>query len=330
MSRIDVVIPCYKYAHYLRGCVESVLAQPGVDLRVLILDDCSPDNTPEVAAELMARDSRVEFRRHATNRGHIATYNEGLLEWATGDYVLLLSADDLLTPGALGRAARLFEAHPEVGLVCGKQIVFQTNEELLQCQPVRADGYRILDTPAFLKSFCAVGSNPVMTPTAVVRNRLLKELGGYRKELPHTADMELWMRIGVHASVGILEAEQAYKRSHGQNMQVAYTATVVRDLQQRLAAFEILFQEKGDRIPQREELESLARRSLAQEAFWAGSRAFEQGDLARSQEFMDLALGIDPELRRQPIWTRWQWKRRLGPRLCSWMSRFRARALLAT
>ena len=43
----------------------------------------------------------MEFRRHPVNRGHIATYNEGL-EWASGDYLLVLSADDMLTPGALG------------------------------------------------------------------------------------------------------------------------------------------------------------------------------------------------------------------------------------
>ena len=57
----------------------------------------------------------------------------------------------------------------------------------------------------------------------MARTSLHKKIGGYRRELPHTGDMELWMRIGVHASVGILDAEQAYKRSHGQNMQVAYT-----------------------------------------------------------------------------------------------------------
>src|SRR5262249_50316333 len=128
MSQVDVIIPCYKYGHYLQACVESVLSQQGVVVRVLILDDCSPDNTPEVAGNLALRDGRVEYRRHTVNHGHIATYNEGLLEWASGDYVLLLSADDLLTPGALERAVRLFDSHPEVGLVYGRQIVFQTEE----------------------------------------------------------------------------------------------------------------------------------------------------------------------------------------------------------
>jgi len=104
VSRVDVIIPCYKYARYLAACVESVLTQDGVDVRALVIDDASPDETPSVAARLTAQDPRVEYRRHTANRGHIATYNEGLLEWADGDYCVLMSADDRLTPGALRRA----------------------------------------------------------------------------------------------------------------------------------------------------------------------------------------------------------------------------------
>ena len=122
MSRVDVIVPCYRYGHYLRQCVESILSQSHGDLRVLIIDDASPDNTPEVARALAAQDPRVEYRRHEVNQGHIATYNEGL-DWADGDYVLLLSADDLLTPGALERAIAPMDAYPEVGVSFGRQIL---------------------------------------------------------------------------------------------------------------------------------------------------------------------------------------------------------------
>src|SRR5262245_8621798 len=100
MPSVDVFVPCYNYGRFLRECVGSVLAQPGVEVRVLILDDCSTDDSAEVGRALAASDPRVEYRRHATNRGHIATYNEGI-DWAAADCTMLLSADDLLTQGAL-------------------------------------------------------------------------------------------------------------------------------------------------------------------------------------------------------------------------------------
>jgi len=97
------------------------LGQAGVDVRVLVIDDASPDNTAEVAAALAGKDPRVIIIRHATNKGHIKTYNEGI-EWASADYMLLLSADDYLLPGALRRAAELMDAYPEVGFTFGNVI----------------------------------------------------------------------------------------------------------------------------------------------------------------------------------------------------------------
>src|SRR5690349_7034523 len=123
MSSISVIIPCYKYGHFLEQCVASVLAdQDGVDVRVLIIDDASPDSSAEVARQIAARDTRVEVAVHGTNQGNIATFNEGLLEWADGDYSILLSADDRVTAGALRRAADFLDANPRAGFVYGRAL----------------------------------------------------------------------------------------------------------------------------------------------------------------------------------------------------------------
>ena len=89
LPTVSVVVPCYRYGRYLEQCVGSVLTQEGVEVRVLIIDDSSPDDSYAVAQHLAAKDSRVTARRHETNRGHIATYNEGLLGWADGEYCVV-------------------------------------------------------------------------------------------------------------------------------------------------------------------------------------------------------------------------------------------------
>ncbi|MGZ4476136.1 MAG: glycosyltransferase family 2 protein, partial [Nocardioides sp.] len=116
--RVSVVVPCYNYGRYLPDAVGSALDQSGLDVDVLIVDDCSTDDSAAVALRLADADPRVRLLRHETNRGHIQTYNDGLAA-VTGDYVVLLSADDLLTPDSLTRAVALMEAHPRVGLVYG-------------------------------------------------------------------------------------------------------------------------------------------------------------------------------------------------------------------
>ena len=54
MPSVDVIVPCYNYGRFLRECVESVLDQDGVDVRVLIIDDASADDTPDVGRALAA------------------------------------------------------------------------------------------------------------------------------------------------------------------------------------------------------------------------------------------------------------------------------------
>ena len=103
MSRVDVIVPCYNYGNMLRACVRSVLDQEDADVRVIVMDDASTDSTEAVGRRLAAEDPRVEYRRHATNCGHIATYNEALAD-VTADYCMILSADDQLAhPTSVGR-----------------------------------------------------------------------------------------------------------------------------------------------------------------------------------------------------------------------------------
>src|SRR4051794_3311396 len=108
MAKVDVVIPCYNYGHFLGECVRSVLAQEGVEVRALVIDDASIDNTAAVAHALSVLDSRVQVISLPKNVGMIAAVNHGIGE-LIGDYFVKLDADDLLPPGSLKRSVALFE-----------------------------------------------------------------------------------------------------------------------------------------------------------------------------------------------------------------------------
>ena len=237
MSSVDVIVPCYRYGHFLRGCVKSVLEQRGVDVRILIIDDCSPDDTAEVALDLCGSDSRVAFVRHSVNRGHIATYNEGI-DWIFAPFYLLLSADDFLLPGALRRTTEFMEANPSIGLAYGEAITLQDGDPIEDSGAEDAEfDWRIVSGPAFIRMSGA--RNCVPTPCAIVRTDLQKRLGGYRPELPHSGDMEMWLRLAAHADVGISQVHHAVYRRHANNMSLSYVAqSWLPDLRQRKAALD--------------------------------------------------------------------------------------------
>ncbi|MCU1308777.1 MAG: glycosyl transferase [Acidobacteriaceae bacterium] len=313
MSSVDVIVPCYRYGHLLTECVHSALNQAGTDVRVLIIDDASPDNTADVANELVRNDTRVSFVRHTSNKGHIATYNEGIA-WASADYLLLLSADDYLLPGALNRAVTLMERHPRVGftfgnaLVLSEQRITQTTDTLV-CQ----NGERILEGPEFIS--LSGMENIVCTPTAVVRTDLQQKVGGYRTELPHTGDMEMWLRLAAHACVGFLAALQAVYRRHASNMSLSYTAQRwLPDLEQRKAALEYFYHGCGNIVPHsatllEEQLYLLSRRAVGH-----ASAAFNDGSPEAVEQLSRFAVQTCPRITRSFSWAKLKSKRAVGLR----------------
>ncbi|QQQ78488.1 glycosyltransferase [Saccharothrix sp. 6-C] len=312
---VDVVIPCYNYARFLRACVTSALDQPGVDVRVLIIDDTSSDETPEVVAEL-TRDPRVEGRRHEVNQGHIATYNEGLLEWAKADYTVLLSADDLLAPGALARAAEVFEAHPNVGMVYGRVVNYTDHAELPSVVAAPA-GRTVWSGVDWIEARCRTGQNVLSSPEAVVRTSVQQEVGGYRPDLPHAGDLEMWLRIAAVSDIGYVRGEPAaYYRVHQQSMMRTRFSSLFTDLEQRQAVFERFFAEHPG-LPAR--LRSLADRSIAKDALWRAVRAYDRDKLDEVpvDELEAFARRVHPDVARLPEYRALRRRRLLGPKVCS-------------
>ena len=271
---VSVVIPCYNYGHYLAECVGSILEQPDVSVDVLIIDDASPDGSAEIARQLAAQHDQVTAICHTSNRGHIATYNEGLA-LAEGDYTVLLSADDMLTPGCLSRATSLMEEYPSVGLTYG----FSAELTDAGRPPVRtvATSWIIWQGHDWIAHKCKTGRNVLQSPEAVIRTKVLREIGGYRAHLPHAADFELWMRAAVVTDIGYVGgADQAYYRIHSSNMHHS-TFDVLADLTQRLRCFDDICTEHSGSLADSDTLRDAAHRTLSREALGHAISAYARG-----------------------------------------------------
>jgi glycosyltransferase involved in cell wall biosynthesis len=303
---VDVIVPCYNYGHLLADCVASVLHQRNVSARVLIMDDCSLDETQMVGMRL-SRHPRVEYRRHEINRGHIATYNEAL-ELVDADYCVLLSADDMLTPGSLARATRVMEDDPRVGVVFGRDITFR---DRIPTQPVRTGtgAPKLYEYAHFLERACGLGHTGVQAPTVVVRTSVHHEIGNYLPELPHSGDTEIWLRMAAAALVAELDADQAYRRLHTGNMSLGYKP--LDRLREQLRAFDVHF-ETAAMPSDLKPLRAVAHRSIAESALWTAAQAFDAGDVAVCDAAIGFALAASPDIKTWPPYRRLVWKRRLG------------------
>jgi glycosyltransferase involved in cell wall biosynthesis len=312
MASVDVVIPSYNYGRYLTRCVESVVSQRDVDVRVLVIDDASNDETELVARALALRHDNVKYTRHPTNEGHIATFNEGVIEWASADYTLLLSADDLLTPGALARAANVFAGRTNVGLVLGQAIVIEDGEPLPTVQDDTAPRVELLSGASVLREFCLRG-NPVPSPAVIVRTAIQRAVGPYSADMLHTSDMEMWMRFAVYGDVAAISAPQAYYRWHGSNMSSRYYSQFLSDRAERIETCRKVLRHHGHEVPELSNWVNEMERQLALEAVYLAGQSLS-GARDASGNMMSFAHKHHPRLWTQLPWWKFQGKRALGPR----------------
>jgi hypothetical protein len=317
---VKVIVPCYGYAHLVEACVRSVLDQDGVDVRVLLVDDVSPDDTAAVGRRLEAEDDRVTYRRNERNLGLIGTANEGL-EWAQdSDYVILISADDRLTPGSIGRAVGVMEEHPDVGFVYGHAQYFEDDEHLPEVR-TRERGARIQKGREWIRLRCRSGHSCISSPEVVVRTSVQLRVGRYDPDCTHASDLNMWLRIAAVSDVGYVKgATQAYYRVHSDSMLRSMLGSAggqVVDLEERRTAFENFFDRVGGGVRGAGKLRETARRTLARQALWKASRAYDKGQAegegAREVERLTrFALDTSPSARRLPEWSGMRLRRKIG------------------
>lgn len=298
-ASVDVVIPCYQYGRFLRQCVTSVLTQGIQDLRVLIIDNASTDDSVEVAQQLAAEDRRVELVARRRNLGPHASFNEGI-DWAKADYFMILCADDLLAPGCLAHALLVMEAHADLVFAYGRALWFRSKHPLPPVAPSSSEGsWRIVSGQDLVERFCRTGYNHVIGPV-VVRTVKQKLAGYYRPELPHTDDFEMWMRLSRHGTVAETDAYLGLLRIHNSNRSAFCRQSDLEHLSQdersRIlyhwhdeAAFESFFSHEGKLLPDAERLYRLAKRSVAERAYWAAIARMCRGQTRISQYFWDFS-----------------------------------------
>jgi glycosyltransferase involved in cell wall biosynthesis len=179
--RVSVVLPVRDGARFLRPALYSVLAQTLDDFELLVVDDGSTDETPEILAAV--GDERLRVLRQEP-AGLVAALRRGLAE-ARAPYLARMDADDVSLPRRLER--QLAALADGVGLVgCGVERIDEAGRVL---------GSHVLppDDAALRRRLLL--RNPFAHGSVVVRREALERAGGYRADYGANEDYDLWRRI---------------------------------------------------------------------------------------------------------------------------------------
>ncbi len=189
---VTIGIPVYNGERYIRSTVESALAQTYADIEILVVDNASTDGTLAAIADLV--DPRLRILRNDTNIGPGRNWNRVLAE-ASGAYVKVLSADDLLEPHCIAEQVKAMEDSEDVVLVTAHRTVIDADGYTLGVRgPGRMRG-RVPGVEA-ARAMVRTGTNLVGEPSStLIRASVLSRSGDFDVAAPYCVDMELWFRI---------------------------------------------------------------------------------------------------------------------------------------
>jgi glycosyltransferase involved in cell wall biosynthesis len=203
----SIVIPSYNCARFLPAALDGVLAQRPARLAGLeVVDDRSTDDTPTVLQQYAAAGVRVHV--NAENQGPVGNFNRCVAR-ATGDLVHLLHADDEVLPGFYVRMEAAFAHEGVVAAICRAEYVDEESTPLGRTRSEQDESgiwRRARDVLTV--------SNRVRPAAIVVRRTAYESLGGFRTDLPHAADWEMWTRLAYHGDVWFENAVLARHRVH--------------------------------------------------------------------------------------------------------------------
>ncbi len=199
---VSVLMTAYNRELYIAEAIESVLAQDYENFELIIVDDCSSDNTLEIAKSYQKNDSRIHIYENEKNLGDYPNRNRAA-SYAIGKYLKYLDADDVLYPNSINIMVVAMEKHPEAALG------IQSNKiQLDKTYPI------LLDSPTAIRNHYLGGGVLLPGPSGVIlKKTVFDKIGGFSGKR-FVGDTECWIKIACLYDILILSPSIVWWREH--------------------------------------------------------------------------------------------------------------------
>lgn len=200
VAKITVVIPTYNRARLLPRAIESA-RQAGSDLEVIVVDDCSTDDTPEVCATM----TEIRYIRLSSNGGLAHARNAGVAE-SSCEFVAFLDDDDLRLPGSLDKQLRALTSDNRIAFCYGQALIGDARRQLPtgELYPLRCPHGDIF--------WELLEDNFIPMPSVLARKSSLVNEGGFNTALKLIEDWDMWLRLSERHLVAAIEEPVAIHR----------------------------------------------------------------------------------------------------------------------
>ena len=182
---VSVNITTYNREKLLPRCLESVLSQSYEKIEIIIVDDCSSDNTSRVIEEYQKKDCRIKYIRHETNK-KLATARNTAWQNSKGYYIAFMDDDDeWIDKDKLKKQVEIFENSNDEKLA-----LISTSVRLFTDENNSAD--KIITRPSNLEAHILSRNGIMYSPTVMTKRSIINEVGGFDEKMPRGVDSDFY------------------------------------------------------------------------------------------------------------------------------------------
>lgn len=211
--KVTVCIPTYNYGNYIAETIDSILSQKYSDFELLIIDDCSKDQTAQVVESYAEKDPRIRFITNKVNLGMVENWNECLSQ-AKGEYIKFVFGDDLLaSPDALGSMVALLDSDKTISLVCSSRYFIDQSSQVIKIESNFETG-NLAGTDVINR--CLEYQKNLIGEPSVVLFRKCQAGRGFNTIYKQVVDLEMWFYLLEQGSFAYINEPLCSFRIHGQ------------------------------------------------------------------------------------------------------------------
>lgn len=192
--KISIITASYNYENYIKETVQSVLSQTSNDWEMIIVDDCSTDNSIDVIKSY--NDDRIKLFVNEKNLGLKETLKRGIKE-ASSDWIVFLESDDVLAPDYLAKKVEIAQKYNDINLIFNDCEFFGDEERVKAFEHALKKTRSLLQNQSYPKKmlYDFYQSNKIFTFSSVMARRsdLLKV--NFNPKLDYLIDWHLWIQL---------------------------------------------------------------------------------------------------------------------------------------
>jgi len=216
---VTIGIPNYNYCHFVVDCLNSVINQTYQNLEIIIIDDCSSDNSVQLIERWINENKKniqIKFIKNSVNHGLTKNCNI-ILENARGKYFQPLDADDKIAPDKIRKQVQLLESNPNFALVYSNVSVINEYGEITDSDYCSRIGYDKLNMPNGKIFNNLIEFNFISLPSVLINTEYAKSEGGFDESL-QVQDYYMWLKLAEKYKIQYVSENLAYYRVHEASM----------------------------------------------------------------------------------------------------------------